>query len=252
MSHTKKTKEHKANQQWTEKMLMLLLADSLIILISYFTALLLRFDFVFSSIPQEYLTGYLWSMPFWIISTVVVFYICRLYHSIWRLASVAELQMILIAYAVLAVVYSVSMLFMEMRMPRSYYFIGFLLSFLLTTGMRFSYRILRFYINSSNTELNSEKTEKEHIMVIGAGAAGQALIKEIINSDKLDAQVVCIIDDNPTKYGRILEGITIVGDRYQIPEMVKKYRVSRIIYAIPAASPEDRKAILNICKDTGL
>lgn len=76
MSHTKKTKEHKANQQWTEKMLMLLLADSLIILISYFTALLLRFDFVFSSIPQEYLTGYLWSMPFWIISTVVVFYIC--------------------------------------------------------------------------------------------------------------------------------------------------------------------------------
>lgn len=190
-------------------------------------------------------------MPFWIISTVVVFYICRLYHSIWRLASVAELQMILIAYAVLAVVYSVGMLFMEMRMPRSYYFIGFLLSFLLTTGMRFSYRILRFYINSSNTELNSEKTEKEHIMVIGAGAAGQALIKEIINSDKLDAQVVCIIDDNPTKYGRILEGITIVGDRYQIPEMVKKYRVSRIIYAIPAASPEDRKAILNICKDTG-
>lgn len=251
MSHTKKTKEHKANQQWTEKMLMLLLADSLIILISYFTALLLRFDFVFSSIPKEYLTGYLWSMPFWIISTVVVFYICRLYHSIWRLASVAELQMILIAYAVLAVVYSVGMLFMEMRMPRSYYFIGFLLSFLLTTGMRFSYRILRFYINSSTTELNSEKTEKEHIMVIGAGAAGQALIKEIINSDKLDAQVVCIIDDNPTKYGRILEGITIVGDRYQIPEMVKKYRVSRIIYAIPAASPEDRKAILNICKDTG-
>lgn len=241
MSHTKKTKEHKANQQWTEKMLMLLLADSLIILISYFTALLLRFDFVFSSIPQEYLTGYLWSMPFWIISTVVVFYICRLYHSIWRLASVAELQMILIAYAVLAVVYSVGMLFMEMRMPRSYYFIGFLLSFLLTTGMRFSYRILRFYINSSTTELNSEKTEKEHIMVIGAGAAGQALIKEIINSDKLDAQVVCIIDDNSTKYGRILEGITIVGDRYQIPEMVKKYRVSRIIYAIPAASPEDRK-----------
>lgn len=251
MSHTKKTKEHKANQQWTEKMLMLLLADSLIILISYFTALLLRFDFVFSSIPEEYLTGYLWSMPFWIISTVVVFYICRLYHSIWRLASVAELQMILIAYAVLAVVYSVGMLFMEMRMPRSYYFIGFLLSFLLTTGMRFSYRILRFYINSSTTELNSEKTEKEHIMVIGAGAAGQALIKEIINSDKLDAQVVCIIDDNPTKNGRILEGVTIVGDRYQIPEMVKKYRVSRIIYAIPAASPEDRKAILNICKDTG-
>ena len=112
MSHTKKQKNIKQINSGQKKMLMLLLADSLIILISYFTALLLRFDFVFSSIPQEYLTGYLWSMPFWIISTVVVFYICRLYHSIWRLASVAELQMILIAYAVLAVVYSVGMLFM--------------------------------------------------------------------------------------------------------------------------------------------
>lgn len=84
---------------WIKKVLMLVLADILIVLISYFMALLLRFDFVFSSIPEEYLMGYLWSMPFWIISTIVIFYICRLYHSIWRLASVAELQMILIASA---------------------------------------------------------------------------------------------------------------------------------------------------------
>ena len=88
-------------------------------------------------------------------------------------------------------------------------------------------------------------------MVIGAGAAGQALIKEIINSKKLNTQVVCIIDDNPTKHGRVLEGITIVGDRYSIPEMAKKYKVDRIIYAIPEAAADDRKAILNICKDTG-
>lgn len=78
-----------------------------------------------------------------------------------------------------------------------------------------------------------------------------ALIKEIINSKKLNTQVVCIIDDNPTKHGRVLEGITIVGDRYSIPEMAKKYKVDRIIYAIPAAAADDRKAILNICKDTG-
>ena len=93
--------------------------------------------------------------------------------------------------------------------------------------------------------------QKDHVMVIGAGAAGQALIKEIINSKKLNTQVVCIIDDNPTKHGRVLEGITIVGDRYSIPEMAKKYKVDRIIYAIPEAAADDRKAILNICKDTG-
>lgn len=216
--------QQEPNQMWIKKVLMLVLADILIVLISYFMALLLRFDFVFSSIPEEYLMGYLWSMPFWIISTIVIFYICRLYHSIWRLASVAELQMILIAYSILAVVYSLGMLFMQMHMPKSYYFIGFLLNFLMTTGLRFSYRLMRFWVNSRNTNADAgdEMHAKDHVMVIGAGAAGQALIKEIINSKKLNTQVVCIIDDNPTKHGRVLEGITIVGDRYSIPEMAKK------------------------------
>lgn len=173
--------QQEPNQMWIKKVLMLVLADILIVLISYFMALLLRFDFVFSSIPEEYLMGYLWSMPFWIISTIVIFYICRLYHSIWRLASVAELQMILIAYSILAVVYSLGMLFMQMHMPRSYYFIGFLLNFLMTTGLRFSYRLMRFWVNSRNTNADAggEMHAKDHVMVIGAGAAGQALIKEM-------------------------------------------------------------------------
>lgn len=134
--------------------------------------------------------------------------------------------MILIAYSILAVVYSLGMLFMQMHMPRSYYFIGFLLNFLMTTGLRFSYRLMRFWVNSRNTNADAggEMHAKDHVMVIGAGAAGQALIKEIINSKKLNTQVVCIIDDNPTKHGRVLEGITIVGDRYSIPEMAKKYK----------------------------
>ena len=88
-------------------------------------------------------------------------------------------------------------------------------------------------------------------MVIGAGAAGQALIKEMINSEKLHTQVVCIIDDNPNKKERMLEGVPIVGNRYSIPEMVKKYHVTRIVYSIPATTGKNRKDILNICKDTG-
>lgn len=91
----------------------------------------------------------------------------------------------------------------------------------------------------------------DRVMIIGAGSAGQALIKEMINSNKIHTQVVCIIDDNPDKNGRVLEGIPIVGNRYTIPEMVRKYEVNRIIYAIPTVHGEDRKEILNICKDTG-
>ena len=88
-------------------------------------------------------------------------------------------------------------------------------------------------------------------MVIGAGSAGQVLIKELINSDKVDTKVCCVIDDNPNKIGKMLEGIPIVGNRYSIVEMVKKYRVNHIIYAIPATTGKNRKDILNLCKDTG-
>lgn len=234
---------------WIYKMMLLVFTDIMIVLVSYFMALMLRFDFVFSSIPQEYLICYMWSMPFWVISTVVVFYLCKLYHSIWRLASVAELQMSLTAYMILAIVYSIGMLFMHMKMPRSYYFIGFVLSFCMTTGIRFSYRLLRFYANSCADFGDNKKHDR--VMIIGAGSAGQALIKEMINSNKIHTQVVCIIDDNPDKNGRVLEGIPIVGNRYTIPEMVRKYEVNRIIYAIPIVHGEDRKEILNICKDTG-
>ena len=234
---------------WIYKMMLLVFTDIMIVLVSYFMALMLRFDFVFSSIPQEYLICYMWSMPFWVISTVVVFYLCKLYHSIWRLASVVELQMSLTAYMILAIVYSIGMLFMHMKMPRSYYFIGFVLSFCMTTGIRFSYRLLRFYANSCADFGDNKKHDR--VMIIGAGSAGQALIKEMINSNKIHTQVVCIIDDNPDKNGRVLEGIPIVGNRYTIPEMVRKYEVNRIIYAIPTVHGEDRKEILNICKDTG-
>ena len=233
---------------WIYKMMLLVFTDIMIVLVSYFMALMLRFDFVFSSIPQEYLICYMWSMPFWVISTVVVFYLCKLYHSIWRLASVAELQMSLTAYMILAIVYSIGMLFMHMKMPRSYYFIGVVLSFCMTTGIRFSYRLLRFYANSCADFGDNKKHDR--VMIIGAGSAGQALIKEMINSNKTHTQVVCIIDDNPDKNGRVLEGIPIVGNRYTIPEMVRKYEVNRIIYAIPTVHGEDRKEILNICKDT--
>lgn len=234
---------------WIHKAILLAFMDSLIILASYLAALLMRFDFRFSAIPVDYLQGYVWSMPFWITATIVVFYGCRLYHSVWRLASFHEARMMVTSYMILAVVYTVGTIYMHLHMPKSYYFMGYILSFCLTTGIRFSYRLIRAYIRHSS-EFSGGQSE-DRIMVIGAGSAGQVLIKELINSDKVDTKVCCVIDDNPNKIGKMLEGIPIVGNRYSIVEMVKKYRVNHIIYAIPATTGKNRKDILNLCKDTG-
>lgn len=235
--------------QWVHRATFLLLADVLTILFSYFAALLLRFDFAMSTIPREYLLGYMWSMPFWIAAAVVVFYGCRLYHSIWRLASVAELRRIIAAYTLLIPIYVAGGFFMKLRMPTSYYIMGYIISFCMTSGIRFSYRLLRFYINRKDN--SRSESGRDRVMIIGAGRAGQTLIKEMLSSSRMNVQVCCIIDDNPNKKGRVLEGIPIVGNRYDIVDAVKKYHINRIIYAIPATTGKNRKDILNICKDTG-
>lgn len=234
---------------WHSKVLILILTDMATILLSYFAALVLRFDLRPWKIPDQYLVGYLWSFPYWMVVTLVVFYGCRLYHSIWRLASVAEFQMILTAYGILIPAYVSGALFMELRMPASYYLMGYIMNFCLTTGIRFSYRMLRFY--HSRRQMEHKNLNQDRVMVIGAGRAGQTLIKELINSSKTDVRVCCIIDDNPLKIGRLLEGIPIVGNRYDMVENIKRYNINRIIYAIPATTGKNRKEILNLCKDTG-
>lgn len=232
---------------WVHQAILVAFLDALFVVISYGVALILRFDFSFSSIPEAYRSGYLWSMPFWISATIVVFYAFRLYHSIWRLASISELQMSIGAYIVLLPVYGLGIMFMQLRMPKAYYFMGYIISFCMTTALRFSYRMFQTYFG--NREGVGEE-EQNRIMVIGGGAAGQTLIRELINSRRLHTKVCCVIDDNPNKIGRVLEGIPIVGNRDDILTMVDRYKINHIIYAIPATTGKNQKEILNICKET--
>ena len=242
--------EKKQNQLWLHRAAILGLFDIIGIGMSYFFALLLRFDFLYSKIPVEYLKGYLRSMPWMILITVTVFYIFKLYHSIWRLISLAEFKKILEAYLVLIPIYLVMGFLTHLSMPLSYYFMGYLLSFCFTVGIRFSYRLLRSWVNRGKEMEHAKEGKEERVMIVVAGAAGQVLIKELHNSPKVRSRVYCAIDDNPYKKGKRLEGVPIVGNRYDIPEMAEKYGISRIIFAIPAASGKNRKEILNICKGT--
>lgn len=237
--------------KWIYKSLLLCLADILIVMGSYFMALFMRFDFRITMIPEEYIAGYFWSMPFWIVSTIVIYYIYKLYHSIWAFVSIAEVKRIVMADLVLIPVYVIGAVFMELHMPKSYYFMGYIMSCVCCAGVRFSYRYIRFYLRSLQGETKEEGKERDRIMVIGAGTVGQTLIREIRKADSVHAKVVCAIDDNPEKKGRILEGIPIVGNRYDIVDMVKKYDVNRIIYAIPSTTGQNRKDILNLCKEAG-
>ncbi len=246
MREQKKKKDY----VWMRRAIMLVFLDMISIMVSYLAALLLRFDFIFSSIPREYLDGYLWSIPYWVIITVVVFYGMRLYHSIWRFAGIDEAKRIVEAYIILIFLYAAGIFMMDLNMPTSYYFIGYVFSFLLTACLRFGYRLMRSYAGRARAG-NASPENQDRVMVIGGGQSGRVLIRELQSSSHLHSKVCCVIDDNPNKQGRVLEGVPIVGNRYDIVDAVKKYDINRIIYAIPATTGKNRKDILNICKDTG-
>ena len=233
--------------QRQSRAVILVFVDVLSISASYFAALMLRFDFIYSNIPSEYLEGYIRSLPYWLIVTVATFYILRLYHSVWSFAGVSELIRMVAAYLILIPFYVGGCLVMDLSMPRSFYFIGYIVSFCLTIGVRFSYRLLRAYLE----RVRSIGSPKERVMIIGGGSAGQILIREFLNSHWLNTKVCCVVDDNPYKKGKLINGVTIEGDRHDIPALVEKHHIDRIIFAIPTASVQERKEILNICKECG-
>ncbi len=236
------------NKEWKRRVLLIGVLDVLSIACSYFFALLLRFDFRFSAIPEYYMDRYLQSIVPWCLVTVVVFFACRLYHSIWSQVSIREFEMVLRAYLFLIPVYLLLSWITGMKMPRSYYVMGFLLNFGATTLLRFSYRLMRALLRKLR-QTNLENYQR--VMLIGAGAGGQMLIKELHSTNQVNGRVCCVIDDNPNKRGRVIEGVEIVGNRQDIVHMAQKYRITNIIFAIPTCPMEQRTQILNICKETG-
>ena len=226
------------------RQLFLVVLDILIINVSSFMALWIRFDFSIGNIEPKYISKLLQYIPINTVITLGIFWLFRLYHSLWKFASVDELMNVIFATTISEFVQYIGMRFMHIEIPRSY----FPLDFIFMTGFvicsRFSYRFLR----RASNQYHSESSHR--IMVIGAGDAAAILIREMINSSYLDGKVVCAIDDNKLKIGKYIQGIKIVGSRNTILENVEKYGITDIIIAMPSASQKNTHDILNICKET--
>ena len=234
-------------KHWHVVTLCLIAYDVLAIAASYFAALMLRFDMRYSAIPEEYLSSYIRFIPIYVVLCIVVFAAMKLYRSIWRFASYDELVRLLMATCITAVIHIVLITVMFHRMPISYFVMGFTLQLVTTLGVRFAYRFILLLRSKQYAQPGSVK----RVMCIGAGMAGQMVVRELKTSRKMSEVAVCIIDDNANKWGRYIEGVRVFGGRDRILEAVKKYSIDKIYFAIPSASIEVRRDILNICKESG-
>ena len=233
-------------EHWKVVAFYLIIYDIIAVNFSYFFGLWLRFDLRFSNIPQTYLNSYLRFAPFYTVFVLVVFYALHLYKSLWRFASFSELNRIFASSVITTVFHTVCITLFIKRMPISYYVIGAAMQLALVTAIRFAYR----YITLERTRRERNVSAVHNVMVIGAGAAGQVILKELKSSTEVMAKPCCVIDDNPNKWDRFMEGVPIVGGRDSIMESVEKYKIDQILLAIPTASPKDKRDILNICKET--
>ena len=231
------------------KVAAIILLDVLGTAISFFLGLWFRADFAFENIRDVHLAGYLSAIGPWCAITIAVFVCFRLYSSIWAFVSTSEVFRITGAYAVLAVIGVLMFHFDGTVMPRSSMVVGFLFSFICTVFIRFSYRLWLTALRKISHAAHASGVK--NVMIIGAGDAGRALALEFTNSDFVRDRLACVIDDNPVKLNKRLCGAPIVGNRYNIPEAVKQYRISKIIFAIPSCSAKTRKEILDICTTTG-
>lgn len=244
-----KSKGFMGLEHWKLIALYLLIYDIVTINLSYFIGLWLRFDLQYSKIPSEYLMAFIEFAPFYTAFSIIIFYMMHMYNSLWRFASFNELTSIIMATVVTGIAHVVGITLFVRRMPIAYYVFGICAQFIFTTGIRFGYR----FVNLERAR--REKTEKSahvkhHVMVIGAGAAGMTVLRELHNSRELTSRACCVIDDNPNKWNRFIEGTPIVGGRDTILENVEKYDIDTIMLTMPSASAKDKRDILNICKET--
>ena len=237
-----------AFEPWHFTALALMLYDVAASVGSYFFALWFRFDCHFSAIPDIYWMAWLKFAPIYAVISVIVLWVFHLYRSIWRFASFTELKFIILSAAILGIFHTVFITVLFQRMPISYYVIGIAIQFLLMVAVRFTYRFVGLERRKEKRYL--QKSLASRVMLIGAGSAGRMILRDLHSSQETNERVYCIIDDDRNKWGRFIDGVQVVGGRDDILLNVEKYKIEKIFLAIPSATAEDRRDILDICKAT--
>lgn len=224
--------------------------DMLAVFVASMFALIIRFDLNFYNVPTEYLNEVWRTLPYMMVITLIIFWALRLYSSLWSYAGALEMMYVVSACILDAIVVAALILVRNwgdmFPVPRSFYILYGLFLLVLIMGCRYSYRGLRAIRN-----MRRDGTYRRNVLVIGAGEAGNQLIKEINNSRYVKKKVVGVIDDDKTKIGNYIHGAKVIGDRSCIRDKVLELHVHEIIIAMPSASPKQMKGILDICKETG-
>lgn len=247
----------------TTAKILLLIYDIFVVNISYFLALWFRYDCRFGELingspsitdaPGQF-EAWIVFIPINTVLSIFIFVMLKLYRSVWTYASYREFFNVAYAMVCTFLMHTIGITLVAKylingieRMPFSYYILGGILQFVLVLLVRFSYRFILLERTRRNV---ARSKDSKRVMLVGAGAAGRMVLHDMnLATDSVD-KVVCLVDDNPHKIGKYIDGLCISGNRYDIPNLVEKFGVDKIYITIPTLKPADKKDILEICKQT--
>lgn len=235
----------KERKQMIYRRFVLLCFDALSVILAYYGAYALYFDGV---IEPQYINVTMKILPILVILSLVFFAMFKLYRGLWQFASLIELVNIVSGTLLSTAVHILVSTYIAHHQFISVYVIYFMLLTMLIGGSRISYRFFRAYLHQSIRESNGQ--EKSRIMIIGAGEAGEKILREVVLSTHSNKEVKCFIDDDVNKKGVTIHGVPIVGNRNDIIESVDKYQIDEIFVALPSVDDKAVSEILNICKET--
>lgn len=220
----------------------LLIIDAILINLAIYITLLLRFD---ANVPVQYLLNYLELIPLVTVVTIFFLVAMKLYNRIWEYASIGELLTILQAVTYSTVVILLIIYLFDLPvLPRSVYIGSFLMINALIGASRISWRIIRDILQNSNV------ANRRRVLIIGAGDAGAMVVREIQNNPQIKLRAVGIVDDDQKKRKMILSGVPVLGNRNHIPLLVRDLQADEIIIAMPSASGQTIREILEIARTT--
>ncbi len=237
--------KHIPKNKWIQ-LAGLLIVDMGIICLSAFMGLIVRFDLSWAAVPPDYKAVIIQYLPMYITGTLAVFLFRKMYDIVWSAAGVREALNIVATCGIAALLQTGGMMILQFSVPRSYYLISFAVLCGLVLAVRLSYRIWLSLFSQGRRGRNGKR-----IMIVGAGTSGSVILKEIHTSSFVNDTVVCFVDDDKNKIGKILNGVPIEGSRNDIPKLAEKYRVDEIYIAMPAVPAQVRKDIIGICQKTG-
>ena len=163
----------------------------------------------------------------------------------WSVAGVREALHVVAACGLASLVQIAGMVLLQLSVPRSFFLVSFAALCAEELGIRLSYRVVISLFG------NHSKKAAKRIMIVGAGTSGSVILKEMTTSSLVNGCVVCFVDDDKNKAGKFLNGVPVAGNRNDIPRLAEEYRIDEIYIAIPSASAKERKAIIEICRETG-